>query len=155
MRHRRLLLLACAVIPIASASSLVVVARSGSPRAAINAGNAKFSAAIAAGKAADIAALYTADAIALPPNGDAVRGQPALQQLWQGVIDSGVKDIALTTTDLEVAGDVAVETGTAVIKDASGKVLDTGKYLVVWKQAGGTWKLHRDAWNSSVPMPAP
>jgi len=130
----------------------IVLAQSGNARAAIEASNATFSAAVAAGKAADIAALYTADAVALPPNSDVVRGQQAIQNYWQGTIDSGVKEIALTTTDVEVVGAMAVETGTAIVKDAAGKVLDRGKYLVVWKQAAGQWKLYRDIWNSSVPI---
>jgi uncharacterized protein (TIGR02246 family) len=144
------------VLGVASAivgGGAIVLAQSADARAAIDASNAKFSAAVAAGKAADIAALYAADAIALPPNSDVVRGQQAIQKYWQGTLDSGVKEIALTTTDLEVTGDMAVETGTATVKDAAGKVLDRGKYLVVWKQAGGQWKLYRDIWNSSVPMP--
>jgi hypothetical protein len=35
-----------------------------------------------------------------------------------------------------------------------GKVLDKGKYIVIWKKEDGTWKLHRDIWTTSVP-PAP
>ena len=149
MRHLAGLLIACAGIALVSNN---VLAQAGSARAAIEANNAKFSAAIAAGKASDVAAMYTADAMAFPPDSDVVRGQAAIQQLWQGVIDSGIKEIALTTTDVEEAGDIAVEAGTALLKNSSGKV-DRGKYLVVWKRAGAQWKLHRDIWNSSAPTP--
>ena len=27
---------------------------------------------------------------------------------------------------------------------------DEGKYLVVWKQQGGSWKLHADIWNTNL-----
>jgi ketosteroid isomerase-like protein len=31
---------------------------------------------------------------------------------------------------------------------------DRGKTLNVWKrQADGSWKLHRDIWNSNMPIP--
>jgi hypothetical protein len=33
----------------------------------------------------------------------------------------------------------------------AGKVLDQGKYVVVWKRELGQWKLYRDIWNTSVP----
>ena len=29
--------------------------------------------------------------------------------------------------------------------------MDSGKFIVIWKQEGGQWKLHRDIWNSSMP----
>ena len=31
---------------------------------------------------------------------------------------------------------------------------DSGKYLVVWKNDGGSWKLHRDIWTTSQPAAA-
>lgn len=27
-----------------------------------------------------------------------------------------------------------------------------GKYIVVWKDDGGTWKLHLDIWNTNTPL---
>lgn len=32
-----------------------------------------------------------------------------------------------------------------------GSVLDRVKYIVVWKRAGGTLKLHRDIFSSQAP----
>ena len=118
MRTLRRRLIAC--VAIAVAASLSLFAQTGNARAAVDAGNAKFSAAFAAGRAADLAAMYTADAMVFPPDSDVVRGQAAIQQLWQGLIDSGMKGIRLTTTDLDVSGDMAVEAGTAVLTDGSG-----------------------------------
>jgi ketosteroid isomerase-like protein len=34
---------------------------------------------------------------------------------------------------------------------ANGSVADAGKYIVIWKKDGGTWKLHRDIWTTSPP----
>ena len=31
-------------------------------------------------------------------------------------------------------------------------VLDSGKYIVVWKREGDAWRWHRDIWNSSRPV---
>ncbi len=45
--------------------------------------------------------------------------------------------------------DTASEVGRYVVKDAAGKKIDHGKYIVIWKKVAGTWKLYRDIWNTS------
>ena len=47
-------------------------------------------------------------------------------------------------------GDTANEVGKLELRDAEGKVLDRAKYVVIWKKEGGSWKLHRDIWTTSV-----
>jgi ketosteroid isomerase-like protein len=153
--------IACVVVPGYALSVLVavslclaygtIVAGQGDLRTAIEAGNKAFAAAFAQGKAAEIAALYTADAQAFPPNSEVVSGRAAIQKLWQGAIDSGVKEVALSVTEVEGYGDTAHEVGTYLMKDANGKQLDRGKYIVVWKKQQGQWKMHRDIWNTSAP----
>jgi ketosteroid isomerase-like protein len=41
--------------------------------------------------------------------------------------------------------------GDHTLKTAGGQVADAGKYLVIWKQEIGAWKLHRDVWTTSRP----
>jgi len=122
-----------------------------SVRAAIEAGNKKFSEGAAKKDARLIAAAYTADGEAFPPNSDVVKGRAALQKMWQSVLDSGIAGIELGTTEVEAAGDIAYEVGTYVMKTKDGKVADRGKYCVVWKKSGGEWLLHRDIWSTSLP----
>lgn len=117
-------------------------------RSEIEAANERFSAALAAGRAVDLASMYTADAMVFPPGSDVVQGRPAIQKLWQGVIDSGIRGLALTTINVEAIGDLAHESGTFVMTDGTGRVEDRGKYVVVWKRVQSQWKLHRDIWNA-------
>ena len=124
-------------------------------RAAIEAANKKFSEAFAKRDAAALAAAYTPDGQAFPPNSAVVSGRPALQKLWQAFLDSGPAAIELKTSEVESAGDAAYETGEYEIKGKDGKPLDRGKYIVVWKRTGGSWQLHRDIWNSSMPPAKP
>ena len=63
----------------------------------------------------------------------------------------GLKEAVLETIDLEEHGDTAIETGHYVLKADGGVVADHGKYIVVWKNEGGTWKLHKDIWNTNQP----
>jgi uncharacterized protein (TIGR02246 family) len=121
-------------------------------RAAIEAANAKFSDAFARGDAKALAAMYTSDAIAFPPDSDMVHGNEAIGEFWKATRDSGVQTAALTTVDVGRSGDVAYEVGKVSLTiQPAGKELTTAvaKYVVVWKrQADGSWKLHRDIWNS-------
>jgi ketosteroid isomerase-like protein len=123
------------------------------PRAAIEAANAKFSADYAKGDAAAVAAHYTAAGQAFPPNGEIARGREAIQKVWKGAMDAGVKGVKLVTLEVEAHGDTAHEVGTYVLVGDGGKTLDNGKYVVIWKREGGQWKLHRDIWNTSMPAP--
>lgn len=153
MKVRSAAVLACAFV-IGLAASPSVTAQSGNVKAAVDAANKKFGTAIAAGNAAGVAALYTEDAMALPPNGEAVRGRAAIEKAFQGMIASGVKEVTLTAQEVEGHGDTATEVGAYSVKDGAGKELDRGKYVVVWKRVQGDWKLHRDIWNSNMPMPS-
>ncbi len=97
-----------------------------------------------------VAALYTTDAQLLPSQSDFVRGTQAIGQFWQAVFDSGVKGVSLTTVEVESCGNTAHEVGKVELRGADGKILDQAKYVVVWKKDGGSWKLHRDIWTTSV-----
>lgn len=129
------------------------VAQTVGPRAAIEAANARFSADFAKGDATAVASHYTAAAWAFPPNGDIVRGQEAIGKLWKSVMDAGIKEVKLTTVDVEAYGPAVHEVGTYVLTGEGGKTLDAGKYVVVWKRKGKQWKIHRDIWNTSMPAP--
>ena len=126
-------------------------------RELIRQNNARFMEAIARGDAAAVAALYTEDAQVLPSNSPPIEGPADIQAYWTAALQSGIKSGRLETRDLELGGDLAVETGRyqLVIQPPGGAQLtDEGKYLVVWRrQADGSWKLHRDMFSSNLPPP--
>jgi len=104
------------------------------------------------GDVASVAALYTEDGQVLPPNSDAVKGRPAIQKFWQGVIDDeGDKSsLQLEIIEVESYGDIVYNLVKYTIQGEE-KVIDTGKNVFLWKQEDGKWKLYRDIWNSSMP----
>src|SRR5512145_2457155 len=94
-----------------------------------------------------LASLYTADAVALPPDGPVVKGRDSIKQMWGSIAQQiGLKDVRLATLDFEQAGDTGYEVGEATLTVSSGTAVV--KFVVVWKKLNGQWRLHRDIWNT-------
>ena len=123
-------------------------------REAIEAANAKFMATFNSGDAAGVAALYTEEGQLLPPNAGFMKGKEAIQAFWQGAMDMGIAEARIYTLEVEAHGDTAIEVSKYTLHAASGQELDAGKFIVIWKQEGEQWKLHRDIFNSSNPAPS-
>jgi uncharacterized protein (TIGR02246 family) len=121
-------------------------ARAEDVRAAVEAGNRAFVVAFLRGDAPAVAGLYTDDAQVIAPGAPVAAGRAAVEAFWKGTIESGVKDVQLTTLGVEADGDLAFETGRVRLVAADGKASEA-RYVVVWKRVGGAWKLHRDIWN--------
>ncbi len=60
------------------------------------------------GDAAGVAAHYTDDAALLPPDAARIDGREGIQGVWQGLIDADIRDVALTTQEVDVFGDVSI-----------------------------------------------
>ena len=123
-------------------------------RSKVKTGNKKFMDAFGGKDAAALAKLYTKGGQLLPPASDVVAGRDAIQAFWQGALDMGLAQVKLETFEVEGHRDTAIEVGRYTLLTAGGQVADAGKYVVVWKTEGRSWKLHRDIWNSSQPGPA-
>lgn len=119
-------------------------------KADIQAADKKWDAAFNKGDAAALAQLYTENATLLPPGAQSVHGRSAIQKFWQGAIDSGLKNIALTPDAVQSYGAAAREIGhfTAEAPDQNKAMTPVeGKYVVIWKHVGGRWQLDTDIWN--------
>ena len=117
----------------------------------------KYSKAIQEGNVAGVVAAYTDDAVLLPPGGEMIRGKQAIEELYTKFLQTGMKEVALTTIEVGGSGDTAYEIGKTKVRiqpEGQEVITDSTKYLVVWKrQVNGTWKVHVDIWNFSAPMP--
>ena len=115
--------------------------------------NAKFTEEVRNGDSVALAAHYSTDAELLFSNSEPIKGKDILSA-WGSIIRMGVKEFTFTSTDMTGSGDLLVETGSYEMKTADNSLLDKGKYVVVWKQQNGEWKLFRDIGNTSLPAPA-
>lgn len=128
--------------------------------AAIEAADAAFVEAFNAGDAAGVAALYTEDAVVMPPGQPAVEGRDAIQSTMAAMLEAGDgMQLSLETKGIEFmmspgVGHTAVATGTYTMNAADGSHLDHGKAMVVWRQTDDGWQLARDMWNSDM-APSP
>ena len=104
------------------------------------------------GDFAAIARMMTSDACLLPPNGEKVCGAAAIEGFWKAASPTGAK-MELREDEAETSGSLGFKTGTWRMLSAEGAELDHGKYVEVWKRVDGAWRLHRDTWNSSRPLP--
>jgi uncharacterized protein (TIGR02246 family) len=116
-------------------------------QSAIAAVNRQFEEAVRKGDVDRLAALYTADAMAFPPDGPIVKGRDNVKQMWASVVKQmGLKEVRLDTLDFEQAGDTGYEVGEATLMVSGGTIVV--KFVVVWKMVDGHWRLHRDIWNA-------
>ena len=122
-------------------------------REAIEAANAKFSAIAAQGDGATLAGLYAKDGAVMPAGSDPIRGTQAIAKFWQNAFSSGVAAIELKTVEVYGQGATATEVGEYALRYKAGKLLDRGKYIVIWHNEGGQWKLLRDMFSTNVPPP--
>ncbi len=124
-------------------------------RQAIEEANVKFGEAVRMADAAALASLYTDDARLLPPNSEMIVGRDSIEAFWGGGLQMGIQNAILITVDVLGMGDVVCEIGKynlTIQPDGQDAFEDSGKYLVIWKKAAdGTWKLHVDIWNTSLP----
>jgi uncharacterized protein (TIGR02246 family) len=110
-----------------------------------------------AGDATAIAQQYAADAIVLPPGSPRATGNEAIQELFTGWLAEA--PISSATLDSDVitvaaAGDYAHAVGTYTMSGTApdgSEWSDQGKYLAVWKNVDGDWKIVTDIWNSDTP----
>jgi uncharacterized protein (TIGR02246 family) len=109
-----------------------------------------------------IAALYTEDAVEMPPNHPMVKGRTAIEQYYTKQFGGSAKlqSLALTKIESNASGDIGYEVGTyrQTITDGQHPINDAGKYTVVMKRVGGVWKVAYAIYNSDTPptaMPTP
>ena len=116
-----------------------------------------------AGDADTVAGLYDEHAVLLPPGAPSVNGRAAIRAFFANDMAASAKDglmFALgAKPDGGVSGDMGWASGTYTVKDKSGRIVDTGKYLSVSKKKSGKWLYIRDTWNSdgasAAAEPAP
>lgn len=115
-------------------------------KATIEARDETLMAAFNKGDAAAVRAIYTDDAVVLPSGGDMVRGK-GLLPFWKAVVAriGGFKRVPMEVTPL--GPEYAREIGTFAFASKRELTHYAGKYVVIWQNVGGEWRIATDIWN--------
>ena len=94
---------------------------------------------------------YAKDACIMAPNSPAGCGTEAITNFFNGAYnDYGLRGGKFITTAVYGDGkEYVTEEGFWQSFDASGKLFDDGKFLVLWKKTPEGWKMFRDSFSSN------
>jgi uncharacterized protein (TIGR02246 family) len=156
---RHLVLVAGTVIALsACAPAAAPAVDTAADEAALKAITAAWLAAYNVGDVEKIVAMYTDDAVLMPPHAPVANGHAAIRAFLTAdtaaAKTAGVKLVPGAAT-AGVSGDTGWESGSYTIVDASGATVDSGSYLSVARRSNGKWLYIRDTYNSDRPLPAP
>lgn len=163
MRFARAIAAAAAGLAIlAGCSGRSPVASTDAEQDAIRKAPPAWAEAFNAGDADAIAAKYWDDATIQPPHAPASTGRAAIRDHFaadiQNMKDAGMTLVIPEANAVEISGELGYGAGIYNVTDANGAVIDTGKFVNVFRKRENQWLLIRDIWNSDRPeaaTPAP
>lgn len=99
------------------------------------------------------------DGVFEPPNTPSAKGVDGIRSWCEPLFaQMKTKSLTVSSKDIDVSGDIAVETGDYdwVLTPTKGgaDIHSVGRYVTIWhRQSDGSWKATRLIWNSSQPAP--
>ncbi|HUF90199.1 MAG TPA: SgcJ/EcaC family oxidoreductase [Gemmatimonadota bacterium] len=116
---------------------------------------ARFVAMVEADDLEGIVGLYAEDARFMPPNAPAAYGRDAIREAWRPLLDLPSLTFEPVTIVVADSREQAVDIGEyrAEIPLPGGTTIsDVGKYMVVWLEEDGEWRIFADIFNSDLPL---
>ncbi|HEY0876698.1 MAG TPA: DUF4440 domain-containing protein [Vicinamibacterales bacterium] len=98
-----------------------------------------------------VLAFYAESSVFMPPNAPLLRGREPLKEFYSDLIEKGATDLRLEPDEVSGHGPIAYESGTYSLTYANGANRDRGKYLLVLRNMGGTWRTEKTIWSSDLP----
>ncbi len=114
----------------------------------ISKNNKLYRIAIISGDSAAFAYLHHSASINMPPGQPAVKGPGAMGAMVKNMPADGVTDYKVNSTAIYGGPDNVIEEGNYEVDSSGNKVMEKGKYIVIWKQEKGKWKIYRSIWNT-------
>ena len=107
-----------------------------------------------------LVAMFTDDAVFMPPNAPIVQGRAKFEPWIQSALNAmAITEHVIQLNEVEGAGNFAVARGVYteayVLEGATEPTRDTGKILfLLRRQADGSWQFSAEIWNSDIPLPS-
>lgn len=115
--------------------------------------NQAFARAHVTGEVEVINDYFTKDAKVFLPNSEVVTGSEEIAELNEQYVEYGITAFREETTALYGDEELLVEEGRYFMTYGEDGIVENGKYINIWKQENGDWKVHSNIWNSSMPAP--
>lgn len=119
--------------------------------ASITQSNENFMKSFKAGDSLAVASCYTTDAKIMAAGMPTIKGSDDIKHYFNQSMKKGFKKIDISIINIWGDSSIVAEEGTYNLSDSLGKRIDKGKYIVLWKQESGNWKMFRDIWTTDLP----
>lgn len=96
--------------------------------------------------------MYAKGAKVFAPNSEVVSDQATIKAMNLEWVNYDIKEAREVSTAVYGNEDYVIDEGTYYMSFGADSIVDKGKYMNVWKQEDGKWKMFRNMWNSSVPL---
>ena len=96
--------------------------------------------------------IFTEDAKVFPPNSEIVIGRKAISKLNFDWVNYGIYEFKESTTSAYGNKDYVIDEGTYYLRYGKENTIDKGKYINIWKNINGEWKIYSNIWNTNLPM---
>lgn len=150
----KLVLLLTAIVFAGAIAGSTIMADQESEAAKIAGANKNWLRMVADKDAKGIGNLYAADGVLMMPDTKIITGPEAIADAWAGMLNQPGASMKFQTSQLDIAksGDLASDRGTYefAFDGKDGRLMDVGKFVVVWKKVNGTWKVAADIFNSDL-----
>jgi uncharacterized protein (TIGR02246 family) len=129
-------------------------------REGIDRGHYQWLEAMKANDPAALGRLVTNDVVLMPPHTQPVIGRQGVIDWFATVVSQArTTSVVIHQREVTLAGELAIERGSFTWRVAStpggSEIDDQGSFLAVWQQQpDGSWKVQRNIWNSTLPLPA-
>lgn len=100
------------------------------------------------GNAADVVDLFPKHGPLLSTEIDTVDDSNEIRVFWREPADTGIREATLDIVVVDRHEDAVIGVGQYTLTGTSGERIDEGRYIVIWKQERGQWKLHLDIWST-------
>ncbi len=149
---RKLLALFGMTLVLGSWSHAALAADRAAQLAALHAADDAWVAAYNAGRVEPIVRLYDRDAVVFAPGLRPLRGRAAIRAYLTKddaeFVRNGLVYVLDGKRDGAVSGRLGWVSGNYLVKDKTGRIVDRGWYFSVSRLEHGQWRYVRDTWNS-------
>jgi ketosteroid isomerase-like protein len=97
-----------------------------------------------------MAARYCANAEVYPAEHPVIKGRDSIRTYYYDGGKNVEIRIVITATNIYGSADLVVEEGSYDFPDGKGGSFDKGKFIALWKEEDGKWKLYREIWNTDL-----